>query len=233
MTFIEVINESKIYQSGQEKIYANDQVNFEIEKGELAVILGSSGAGKSTVLNILGGMDTNDEGEVIIDKEKISNFSNKELITYRRYAVGFVFQFYNLVNNLTALENVELASEIVENALDAKEVLKSVGLEHRIHNFPSQLSGGEQQRVAIARAIAKNPKILLCDEPTGALDYHTGKQILKILQDMARKEVKTVIIVTHNAAIAPIANRVIQMHDGKIKKIENNSQPEDIDRIEW
>lgn len=233
MTFIEVINESKIYQSGQEKIYANDQVNFEIEKGELAVILGSSGAGKSTVLNILGGMDTNDEGEVIIDKEKISNFSNKELITYRRYAVGFVFQFYNLVNNLTALENVELASEIVENALDAKEVLKSVGLEHRLHNFPSQLSGGEQQRVAIARAIAKNPKILLCDEPTGALDYHTGKQILKILQDMARKEGKTVIIVTHNAAIAPIANRVIQMHDGKIKKIENNSQPEDIDRIEW
>ena len=233
MTFIEVINESKIYQSGQEKIYANDQVNFEIEKGELAVILGSSGAGKSTVLNILGGMDTNDEGEVIIDKEKISNFSNKELITYRRYAVGFVFQFYNLVNNLTALENVELASEIVENALDAKEVLKSVGLEHRIHNFPSQLSGGEQQRVAIARAIAKNPKILLCDEPTGALDYHTGKQILKILQDMARKEGKRVIIVTHNAAIAPIANRVIQMHDGKIKKIENNSQPEDIDRIEW
>lgn len=233
MTFIEVINESKIYQSGQEKIYANDQVNFEIEKGELAVILGSSGAGKSTVLNILGGMDTNDEGEVIIDEEKISNFSNKELITYRRYAVGFVFQFYNLVNNLTALENVELASEIVENALDAKEVLKSVGLEHRLHNIPSQLSGGEQQRVAIARAIAKNPKILLCDEPTGALDYHTGKQILKILQDMARKEGKTVIIVTHNAAIAPIANRVIQMHDGKIKQIDNNSQPEDIDRIEW
>jgi len=233
MTFIEVINESKIYQSGQEKIYANDQVNFEIEKGELAVILGSSGAGKSTVLNILGGMDTNDEGEVIIDEEKISNFSNKELITYRRYAVGFVFQFYNLVNNLTALENVELASEIVENALDAKEVLKSVGLEHRLHNFPSQLSGGEQQRVAIARAIAKNPKILLCDEPTGALDYHTGKQILKILQDMARKEGKTVIIVTHNVAIAPIANRVIQMHDGKIKQIDNNSQPEDIDRIEW
>ena len=233
MTFIEVINESKIYQSGQEKIYANDQVNFEIEKGELAVILGSSGAGKSTVLNILGGMDTNDEGEVIIDEEKISNFSNKELITYRRYAVGFVFQFYNLVNNLTALENVELASEIVENALDAKEVLKSVGLEHRLHNFPSQLSGGEQQRVAIARAIAKNPKILLCDEPTGDLDYHTGKQILKILQDMARKEGKTVIIVTHNAAIAPIANRVIQMHDGKIKQIDNNSQPEDIDRIEW
>ena len=233
MTFIEVINESKIYQSGQEKIYANDQVNFEIEKGELAVILGSSGAGKSTVLNILGGMDTNDEGEVIIDEEKISNFSNKELITYRRYAVGFVFQFYNLVNNLTALENIELASEIVENALDAKEVLKSVGLEHRLHNFPSQLSGGEQQRVAIERAIAKNPKILLCDEPTGALYYHTGKQILKILQDMARKEGKTVIIVTHNAAIAPIANRVIQMHDGKIKQIDNNSQPEDIDRIEW
>lgn len=194
MTFIEVINESKIYQSGQEKIYANDQVNFEIEKGELAVILGSSGAGKSTVLNILGGMDTNDEGEVIIDEEKISNFSNKELITYRRYAVGFVFQFYNLVNNLTALENVELASEIVENALDAKEVLKSVGLEHRLHNFPSQLSGGEQQRVAIARAIAKNPKILLCDEPTGALDYHTGKQILKIFKIWPEKKEKQLLL---------------------------------------
>ncbi|RZI48284.1 ABC transporter ATP-binding protein [Lactococcus kimchii] len=233
MSFIKIINESKIYQSGQEKIYANDQVSFEIEKGELAVILGSSGAGKSTVLNILGGMDKSDEGEVIIDGENISHFSSKELITYRRYAVGFVFQFYNLVNNLTAKENVELASEIVENALDATEVLENVGLAHRIHNFPSQLSGGEQQRVAIARALAKNPKILLCDEPTGALDYQTGKQILKLLQEMAQKQGTTVIIVTHNAAIAPIANRVIQMHDGRIKAIKQNSEPLAIDRIEW
>ena len=233
MTFIEVINESKIYQSGQEKIYANDQVNFEIEKGELAVILGSSGAGKSTVLNILGGMDTNDEGEVIIDEEKISNFSNKELITYRRYAVGFVFQFYNLVNNLTALENVELASEIVENALDAKEVLKSVGLEHPLHNFPSQLSGGEQQRVAIARAIAKNPKILLCDEPTGALDYQTGKSILKLLQDTCHKKGKTVVVITHNLAIAPMADRVIEMKNGKISNITINEHPQPVETIEW
>lgn len=233
MSFIKIINESKIYQSGQEKIYANDQVSFEIEKGELAVILGSSGAGKSTVLNILGGMDKSDEGEVIIDGENISHFSSKELITYRRYAVGFVFQFYNLVNNLTSKENVELASEIVENALDATEVLENVGLAHRIHNFPSQLSGGEQQRVAIARALAKNPKILLCDEPTGALDYQTGKQILKLLQEMAQKQGTTVIIVTHNAAIAPIANRVIQMHDGRIKAIKQNSEPLAIDRIEW
>ncbi|AYG00262.1 ABC transporter ATP-binding protein [Lactococcus allomyrinae] len=233
MSFIEIINESKKYQTGSEVIFANDHVNFEIEKGELAVILGSSGAGKSTVLNILGGMDTCDEGELFIDGENIAHFSEKELIKYRRYAVGFVFQFYNLVNNLTAKENVELASEIVDTALDPETVLKDVGLEHRIHNFPSQLSGGEQQRVAIARAIAKNPKILLCDEPTGALDYQTGKQILKLLQDRTRKQGTTVIIVTHNAAIARIANRVIQMHDGKIKAISINPQPEDIEGIEW
>ncbi|MCL2113355.1 MAG: ABC transporter ATP-binding protein [Streptococcaceae bacterium] len=233
MSFIEIINESKKYQTGSEVIFANDHVNFEIEKGELAVILGSSGAGKSTVLNILGGMDTCDEGELFIDGENIAHFSEKELIKYRRYAVGFVFQFYNLVNNLTAKENVELASEIVDTALDPETVLQDVGLAHRIHNFPSQLSGGEQQRVAIARAIAKNPKILLCDEPTGALDYQTGKQILKLLQDRTRKQGTTVIIVTHNAAIARIANRVIQMHDGKIKAIAINQYPEDIEGIEW
>lgn len=233
MTFIQLKSESKIYQSGQEKIYANDQVTFDIEEGELAVILGSSGAGKSTVLNILGGMDTSDAGEVWIDGQNISSFSAKELITYRRYQVGFVFQFYNLINNLTAKENVELASEIVEDALDAENVLKEVGLGHRIHNFPSQLSGGEQQRVAIARALAKNPKLLLCDEPTGALDYHTGKQILKLLQEMAREQGTTVIIVTHNAAIAPIADRIIQMHDGKVKAVKENDQPESIEQIEW
>lgn len=233
MAFIEIINESKKYQTGSELIFANDHVNFEIEKGELAVILGSSGAGKSTVLNILGGMDSCDEGEVFIDGENIARFSEKNLIKYRRSAVGFVFQFYNLVNNLTAKENVELASEIVDKALDPETILKEVGLEHRIHNFPSQLSGGEQQRVAIARAIAKNPKILLCDEPTGALDYQTGKQILKILQDMAQKQRTTVIIVTHNAAIAQIAHRVIQMHDGKIKAVTLNSSPKAIESIEW
>ncbi|KZK39138.1 ABC transporter ATP-binding protein [Lactococcus taiwanensis] len=233
MTFIQLKAESKIYQSGQEKIYANDQVTFDIEEGELAVILGSSGAGKSTVLNILGGMDTSDAGEVWIDGQNIASFSAKELITYRRYQVGFVFQFYNLINNLTAKENVELASEIVEDALDAENVLKEVGLGHRIHNFPSQLSGGEQQRVAIARALAKNPKLLLCDEPTGALDYHTGKQILKLLQEMAREQGTTVIIVTHNAAIAPIADRIIQMHDGKVKAVKENDQPESIEQIEW
>lgn len=233
MTFIQLKAESKIYQSGQEKIYANDQVTFDIEEGELAVILGSSGAGKSTVLNILGGMDTSDAGEVWIDGQNIASFSTKELITYRRYQVGFVFQFYNLINNLTAKENVELASEIVEDALDAENVLKEVGLGHRIHNFPSQLSGGEQQRVAIARALAKNPKLLLCDEPTGALDYHTGKQILKLLQEMAREQGTTVIIVTHNAAIAPIADRIIQMHDGKVKAVKENDQPESIEQIEW
>lgn len=185
---------------------ANRDVSFSIEKGELAIILGASGAGKSTVLNILGGMDTNDEGKVIIDGNDIAGYTQNELIAYRRNDVGFVFQFYNLVQNLTAKENVELASEIVKNALDPVQVLKDVGLESRIDNFPAQLSGGEQQRVAIARAVAKNPKILLCDEPTGALDYQTGKQVLQILQDMCRKKGATVVIVTHNAAIAPISS---------------------------
>lgn len=226
-------NSYKRYKSGQSEIIANNDISFEIEKGELAIILGSSGAGKSTVLNILGGMDTNDEGNVLIDGKDISKFNEKELTNYRRNDVGFVFQFYNLVPNLTAKENVELASEIVKDALDATEVLQSVGLGERIDNFPAQLSGGEQQRVAIARAVAKNPKLLLCDEPTGALDYHTGKQVLKILQDMVRNEGATVVIVTHNQALAPIADRVIHMHDAKIRDIELNSNPQNIETLEY
>lgn len=233
MAYIEMKNSYKRYKSGQSEIIANKDISFEIEKGELAIILGSSGAGKSTVLNILGGMDTNDEGNVLIDGKDISTFNEKELTNYRRNDVGFVFQFYNLVPNLTAKENVELASEIVKDALDATEVLKSVGLGERIDNFPAQLSGGEQQRVAIARAVAKNPKLLLCDEPTGALDYHTGKQVLKILQDMVRKEGATVVIVTHNQALAPIADRVIHMHDAKIRDIELNSNPQNIETLEY
>lgn len=223
----------KRYQVGESEIVANNDINFAIEKGELVIILGSSGAGKSTVLNILGGMDTNDEGQVIIDGKDISGYSAKELTTYRRNDVGFVFQFYNLVPNLTAKENVELASEIVADARDATETLADVGLEKRINNFPAQLSGGEQQRVSIARAVAKNPKLLLCDEPTGALDYQTGKQVLKILQNMSRKEGATVIIVTHNSALAPIADRVIHMHDARVSSIELNSHPQDIDTLEY
>lgn len=226
-------NSYKRYKSGQSEIIANNDISFEIEKGELAIILGSSGAGKSTVLNILGGMDTNDEGNVLIDGKDISTFNDKELTNYRRNDVGFVFQFYNLVPNLTAKENVELASEIVKDALDATEVLQSVGLGERIDNFPAQLSGGEQQRVAIARAVAKNPKLLLCDEPTGALDYHTGKQVLKILQDMVRKEGATVVIVTHNQALAPIADRVIHMHDAKIRDVVLNENPQNIETLEY
>lgn len=233
MAYIEMKNSYKRYKSGQSEIIANNDISFEIEKGELAIILGSSGAGKSTVLNILGGMDTNDEGNVLIDGKDISTFNEKELTNYRRNDVGFVFQFYNLVPNLTAKENVELASEIVKDALDATEVLQSVGLGERIDNFPAQLSGGEQQRVAIARAVAKNPKLLLCDEPTGALDYHTGKQVLKILQDMVRNEGATVVIVTHNQALAPIADRVIHMHDAKIRDIELNSNPQNIETLEY
>lgn len=226
-------NSYKRYKSGQSEIIANNDISFEIEKGELAIILGSSGAGKSTILNILGGMDTNDEGNVLIDGKDISTFNEKELTNYRRNDVGFVFQFYNLVPNLTAKENVELASEIVKDALDATEVLQSVGLGERIDNFPAQLSGGEQQRVAIARAVAKNPKLLLCDEPTGALDYHTGKQVLKILQDMVRKEGATVVIVTHNQALAPIADRVIHMHDSKIRDVVMNANPQNIETLEY
>jgi putative ABC transport system ATP-binding protein len=218
---------------GSTTITANDDVSFSIEKGELAIILGASGAGKSTVLNILGGMDTNSEGSVVIDGRDISNYSPKQLTAYRRTDIGFVFQFYNLVANLTAKENVELASQIVSDAQDAVKVLEDVGLGDRVDNFPAQLSGGEQQRVAIARAVAKNPKILLCDEPTGALDYNTGKQVLQILQDMSRKKGATVVIVTHNSAIAPIADRVIRMHDGKVTAVDVNEHPMGIAELEW
>ena len=233
MSYIEIKDESKIYQSGGEKIYANDHVNFAIEKGELAVILGTSGAGKSTILNILGGMDSSDEGQVIIDGVNIAELSAKELITYRRRDVGFVFQFYNLINNLTTKENVELASEIVENALDPVEVLQNVGLGHRLDNFPSQLSGGEQQRVAIARAIAKNPKILLCDEPTGALDYNTSKEILKLIESINQKYGNTIIIVTHNDAIKNMADRVITLRDGEIRKNYKNENKISAKELEW
>lgn len=233
MSYIEIKNSYKRYKIGENEIVANNDISFNIEKGELVVILGSSGAGKSTILNILGGMDTNDEGSVIIDGKEISNFNDHQLTQYRRTDVGFVFQFYNLISNLTAKENVELAVDIVDNAMNPEEILKEVGLSDRINNFPAQLSGGEQQRVAIARAVAKNPKILLCDEPTGALDYNTGKQVLQILQDMSRKKGATVIIVTHNAAIAPIADRVIHMHDAKIKNIITNKNPMTISDIEW
>ena len=233
MAYIEMQHCYKHYTSGETEIFANQDVSFEIEKGELVIILGASGAGKSTVLNILGGMDTNDEGQILIDGVDIAKLNAHQRTSYRRDDVGFVFQFYNLVPNLTAKENVELASEIVSDALDPEAVLKEVGLGNRLDNFPAQLSGGEQQRVAIARAVAKNPKILLCDEPTGALDYQTGKQVLGILQDMSRKKGATVIIVTHNAALAPIADRVIRMHDAKVKSVEINELPQDIATLEY
>lgn len=234
MAYIEMKNSYKIYNEGkQNEVVANRDVNFTIDKGELVIILGNSGAGKSTILNILGGMDTNSKGDVIIDGKNIANFDKKELTGYRRNDVGFVFQFYNLVANLTAKENVELASDIVKDALDSEKVLRDVGLEKRMNNFPAELSGGEQQRVAIARAIAKNPKILLCDEPTGALDYQTGKQVLKILQNMAREKNVTVIIVTHNSAIAPIADKVIHVRNASVEAIDVNKNPEDIVDLEW
>ncbi|RCW17989.1 macrolide ABC transporter ATP-binding protein [Streptococcus gallolyticus] len=233
MAYIEMKHSYKRYQTGDTEIIANNDINFVIEEGELVIILGSSGAGKSTVLNILGGMDNNDEGQVIIDGVDIANYTQKELTTYRRNDVGFVFQFYNLVPNLTAKENVELASEIVVDARDAEQTLIDVGLGKRLNNFPAQLSGGEQQRVSIARAVAKNPKLLLCDEPTGALDYQTGKQVLKILQDMSRQKGSTVIIVTHNSALAPIADRVIHMHDAKVSSIVLNEHPQDIETLEY
>lgn len=233
MSFIEVKNSTKKYITGDTTVIANRTISFSIEKGQLVIILGSSGAGKSTLLNILGGMDTNTTGNVIIDGKDISNFSKRQLTGYRRTDIGFVFQFYNLVPNLTAKENVELASEIVKNAMDAKEALEDVGLGKRLNNFPAQMSGGEQQRTAIARAIAKNPKLLLCDEPTGALDYETGKKVLQILQDQSRKKGETVIIVTHNAALAPIGDQVIHIHDGQVKRIEKNAHPTDIAKIEW
>ncbi len=233
MPYIKFRNVVKEYKMGEVTIKALDNTNFSIEKGELVVIVGPSGAGKTTTLNILGGMDSLSRGKVTIDGRDISNYNRKQLTEYRRNDIGFVFQFYNLVQNLTALENVELATEICKNPLEPKEVLSGVGLERRMKNFPSQLSGGEQQRVSIARAIAKNPKILLCDEPTGALDYKTGKQILKLLQDTCRKNNITVIIVTHNAAIAPMADKVIHFKNGTAEKIEINENPMPVEQIEW
>ena len=233
MAFVEFQNVSKTYHMGEVEIHALREATFEVEKGELVVIVGPSGAGKTTLLNILGGMDTLSGGKVFLDGKEVSALSKKELTRYRRDDVGFVFQFYNLVGNLTALENVELANQICKNPLDAKTVLKEVGLEERIKNFPSQLSGGEQQRVAIARALAKNPKLLLCDEPTGALDYQTGKTILKLLQDTGRKSGMTVIIITHNAALTGMADRVIQVRNGTVSSVEKNDHPMDISEIEW
>lgn len=233
MAYIEFKNVVKEYIIGENKIKALDGANFEINQGELVVIVGPSGAGKTTALNVLGGMDSITSGEVIIDGKRISRYSEKQLTKYRREDIGFVFQFYNLVQNLTALENVELATQICKNTLDPKETIEKVGLKNREKNFPSQLSGGEQQRIAIARAIAKKPKILLCDEPTGALDYNTGKQILKLLQDTCRKEKMTVIIITHNSAITPMADKVIRFKNGKSEEITINEKPKSIDEIEW
>ena len=233
MAYINLKNNTKIYQSGDTTIYANKNITFSIDKGELVIILGSSGAGKSTLLNILGGMEPNTSGDVIVAEKNIAKYNAKELTTYRRNDVGFVFQFYNLISNLTAKENVELAAQIVPDAMSAADALQYVDLGRRENNFPAQLSGGEQQRVAIARAIAKKPALLLCDEPTGALDYKTGKRILKILQNMSRQNGSTVLIVTHNAAIAPIADKVIRIHDGGVQKIQHNRHPADISTIEW
>lgn len=233
MSYIEFKNVSKIYQMGEVEIKALDDVSFEIDKGEFVCVLGASGAGKTTILNILGGMDSASKGSIFVDGQDISLYDEKQLCDYRRYDIGFVFQFYNLVQNLTAKENVELATQISNNALDVEKTLELVGLGHRKDNFPAQLSGGEQQRVSIARAIAKNPKLLLCDEPTGALDYSTGKQILKILQDTCRKIGTTVIIITHNSAIAPMADKVIKINDAKVRSIEINSNPISVEEIEW
>lgn len=233
MSYIEVVKEVKKYTMGDTVIAANDGVSFSVEKGEIALILGPSGAGKSTVLNILGGMDQCDSGKVIVDGTDIAGFDAKQLTTYRRKDVGFVFQFYNLVSNLTARENVELSAQIVPEALDAAEILTQVGLGDRLDHFPAQLSGGEQQRVTIARAIAKKPKLLLCDEPTGALDYETGKQILAILEKTARETGTTVLIITHNSALAPMADRVIHINDAKVRKMEKNTHPIPIASISW
>ena len=233
MSYIEFKNVNKNYKMGEITIKALDNTNFQIEKGELVVIVGPSGAGKTTTLNILGGMDTATSGEVLVDGKNITTLKGKNLIKYRREDIGFVFQFYNLVPNLTAKENVELATQICKDSLDVDTVIEKVGLENRKNNFPSQLSGGEQQRVAIARAIAKNPKLLLCDEPTGALDYKTGKQILKLLENTCRKEKMTVIIITHNTAIAPMADKVIHFKNGTAENIEINENPMPIENIEW
>lgn len=233
MAFVEFENVGKTYHMGEVEINALHDVSFQVEQGELVVIVGPSGAGKTTLLNILGGMDTLSTGRVTLDGQEISALDKKQLTQYRRYDVGFVFQFYNLIGNLTALENVELANQICKNPLDAAQVLREVGLEERMKNFPSQLSGGEQQRVAIARALAKNPKLLLCDEPTGALDYQTGKAILQLLQDTGRKNGMTVIIITHNAALTAMADRVIRVKNGTVSSVIQNEHPQDIAEIEW
>ena len=232
-TFVKLENITKIYHMGEVEIRAVDGIDFSIQKGEFVVIVGPSGAGKTTVLNILGGMDTASGGRITVDGQDITKYSERQLTGYRRDDIGFVFQFYNLVQNLTALENVELATEITRNPLKASDVLRDVGLKDRMNNFPSQLSGGEQQRVAIARALAKNPKLLLCDEPTGALDYVTGKQILKLLQDTCRKSGMTVIIITHNLALCPMGDKVFRVKSGKIVTSEINEHPQDISEIEW
>lgn len=232
-SYVKFENVSKCYHTGEVDIHALENVNFEIEQGEFCIIVGSSGAGKTTILNILGGMDTLTSGKVILDGKCISDLKKRDLTTYRRFDVGFVFQFYNLVGNLTALENVELASQICKNPLDAATVLEQVGLKDRMANFPAQLSGGEQQRVAIARAIAKNPKLLLCDEPTGALDYETGKSVLKLLQDTCRNTNTTVIVITHNQALTSMADRVITVKSGTIHDIHKNEKPADVSTLEW
>jgi putative ABC transport system ATP-binding protein len=231
--YIEFKNVKKVYKMGEVNIEALSGVNFSVDKGEFVVVAGASGAGKSTILNILGGMDSPTSGEIIVDGKYINDYSNKELITYRRYDIGFVFQFYNLVQNLTAKENVELATQICKDPLNIDEIMEAVGLQDRKNNFPAQLSGGEQQRVAIARALAKNPKILLCDEPTGALDYNTGKSILKLLQDMCRTMEMTVIIITHNLALTPMGDKVIRVKNGKIESVVINENPTPVERIEW
>ena len=233
MAYISFDNVCKYYKMGQNVIAAADNLNFTVDKGEFCVVVGPSGAGKTTLLNILGGMDVCDSGKIMVDGDEVSSFSKKRLTDYRRYDVGFVFQFYNLVPNLTALENVELAGEISRDPLPAADVLRSVGLEERAQNFPAQLSGGEQQRVSIARALAKNPKLLLCDEPTGALDYQTGKSILKLLWDSCRSTGKTVIVITHNSALTKMADRIIRIKNGQIVSCEKNPSPVPVSEIEW
>lgn len=231
--FIELKNVVKSYTMGDVTIYANNGVNFKVNKGEFTVIVGASGAGKTTILNMLGGMDTPTSGTIVVDGHNIATYDDKQLTDYRRDDIGFVFQFYNLVPNLTALENVELALQICKDPLDARTVLEEVGLRERLTNFPAQLSGGEQQRVSIARALAKNPKLLLCDEPTGALDYQTGKAILKLLQDTCRERGMTVIVITHNSALTPMADRVIKIKNGKVSRMTENAHPTPVEEIEW